>query len=66
MPDQCDDVVRRFGEACQLGDIVALRAALDADAIAVCDGGGLAGGLPDELCEVQGLAELADQPELGF
>jgi hypothetical protein len=41
MPGQCDDVVRRFAEACQLGDIVALRATLDADATAVCDGSGL-------------------------
>jgi hypothetical protein len=40
MPDRHDDVVRRLAEACRLGDIGALRAALDADAIAVCDGGG--------------------------
>jgi RNA polymerase sigma-70 factor (ECF subfamily) len=33
--------VHRFAEVCQLGDIAALRAAVDADAIAVCDGGGL-------------------------
>ena len=36
-----DDVVRRFADACHLGDVAALRVALDVDAIAVCDGGGL-------------------------
>jgi RNA polymerase sigma-70 factor (ECF subfamily) len=34
-----DDVVRRFAETCRLDDIAGLRAALDADAVAVCDGG---------------------------
>ncbi len=34
------DVVGRFAEACRSGDIAAVRAILDADAIAVCDGGG--------------------------
>jgi len=37
MPDQCDDVVRRFAEACQLGDIVALRAALDSQLRAISE-----------------------------
>jgi hypothetical protein len=41
MLDRHDNVVRRFAEACQSGDIAALRDALDADAIAVCDGGGV-------------------------
>jgi hypothetical protein len=35
-----DDVVHRFAEACRRGDLGELRAALDADATAVCDGGG--------------------------
>jgi RNA polymerase sigma-70 factor (ECF subfamily) len=35
-----DDVVHRFAEACRRGDIDELRAALDADATAVCDSGG--------------------------
>ncbi|ONI92768.1 siderophore-interacting protein [Saccharothrix sp. ALI-22-I] len=33
-----DDVVRGFAEACRLGDVAAVRAALDPDAVAVCDG----------------------------
>jgi cobalamin biosynthesis protein CbiG len=39
-PNRHDDVVGRFAEACQSGDIAAVRAILDADVIAVCDGGG--------------------------
>ena len=56
MPGQCDDVVRRFAEACELVDIVALRAALDADATAVCDGGGL---VPAALGPVHGAEDVA-------
>src|SRR5262245_9560583 len=41
MLDRHDNVVRRFAEACQSGDIAALRDALHADATAVCDGGGV-------------------------
>src|SRR3954452_2217213 len=41
MPDQHDDVVRRFTDACRTRDTVALRATLDADVTAVCDTGGL-------------------------
>jgi hypothetical protein len=41
MLDRLDDVVRGFAEACRQGDIAALRAAMAADAVAVCDGGGL-------------------------
>jgi hypothetical protein len=40
MPTWHDDVVRRFAEACRRRDIDAIRAALSADATAVCDGGG--------------------------
>jgi hypothetical protein len=41
MPDRHDDVVRRFADACRSGDIAALGATLDADAVAVCDTGGV-------------------------
>jgi hypothetical protein len=41
MLDLHDGIVRRFAEACQLADIAALSSVLDADAIAVCDSGGL-------------------------
>ncbi|MGW3811194.1 siderophore-interacting protein [Micromonospora sp. NPDC005113] len=51
-----DDVVRRFAEACRLGDIAALGAALDADAIAVCDGGGL---LPAAMSPIHGAEDVA-------
>jgi RNA polymerase sigma-70 factor (ECF subfamily) len=56
MPDPGDDVVRRFAEACQRGDIAALRAALDADATAVCDGGGL---VPAALGPIYGAEDVA-------
>jgi hypothetical protein len=36
-----DDAVRRLASACRLGTIAALLAVLRADAIAICDGGGL-------------------------
>jgi hypothetical protein len=39
--DPRDDAALRFAEACRLGDADALRASLAADAIAICDGGGL-------------------------
>jgi RNA polymerase sigma-70 factor (ECF subfamily) len=35
-----DDLVRRFAEACRVGDTEGLRAILDPDASAVCDSGG--------------------------
>ena len=56
MLDRHDDVVRRFAEACRVGDIAALRAALDADAIAVCDGGGL---VPAALGPIHGAEDVA-------
>jgi hypothetical protein len=56
MPERHDDTVRRFAEACQLGDIATLRAVLDADAVAVCDGGGL---VPAELGPVHGADDVA-------
>ena len=56
MPDRGDDVVRGFAEACRLADISALRAALAADAIAVCDGGGL---VPASAGTVHGAQDVA-------
>ncbi|MGW3808594.1 siderophore-interacting protein [Micromonospora sp. NPDC005113] len=56
MLDRHDDVVRRFAEACQLGDIGALRAALDADAIAVWDSGGL---VPTGVGSIHGAQDVA-------
>ncbi|KOX34171.1 hypothetical protein ADK67_04225 [Saccharothrix sp. NRRL B-16348] len=41
MPSRPDDVARGLAEACLRGDVAAVRAALDVDAVAVCDGGGL-------------------------
>ena len=58
MLDQHDDSVRRFAEACQLGDMAALSAALDADAIAVCDGGGLVATPLDSVHGAQDVARL--------
>lgn len=56
MRSRHDDVVRRFAEACQLGDIGAIRAALDADVIAVCDGGELA---PAAIGPIHGVEDVA-------
>jgi hypothetical protein len=56
MLDRHDDVVRRFAEACQCGDIAALRDALDADATAVCDGGGV---VPAALGPIRGALDVA-------
>jgi hypothetical protein len=44
--DRHDRVVRRFAEACRRGDVTALAAVLDVDAVATGDGGGLVPG-PD-------------------
>ncbi|MFG2058793.1 siderophore-interacting protein [Micromonospora sp. NPDC048930] len=48
--------MRRFAEACKLGEVVALRAALDADAIAVCDGGER---LPTAAGSIHGAQDVA-------
>jgi RNA polymerase sigma-70 factor (ECF subfamily) len=56
MLDRHVTVVRRFAEACQLGDIAALRHGLDANAIAVCDGGGA---VPAALGPVYGAHNVA-------
>jgi len=40
MPRVPDDVVRRLAAACRTGDVIAVEAVLDPDAVAVCDGGG--------------------------
>jgi ketosteroid isomerase-like protein len=54
--DRHEDVVRGFAEACRLGDVAALRAALAADAVAVCDGGGR---VPAALGPVHGAGDVA-------
>jgi hypothetical protein len=56
MLDRHDNVVRRFAEACRLGDIAALRDALDADATAMCDGGGV---VPAPLGPIHGAQDIA-------
>jgi RNA polymerase sigma-70 factor (ECF subfamily) len=56
MLDRHDNVVRRFAEACQLGDIPALRDILEADATAVCDGGGV---VPAALGPIHGAQDVA-------
>ncbi|TDC39187.1 siderophore-interacting protein [Micromonospora sp. 15K316] len=48
--------MRRLAEACRLGDVAALRAALAADALVVCDGGGV---VPAALGSVRGGEEAA-------
>ena len=58
MVDRHDDVVRRFAEACQSGDIAALRDALDADATAVCDSGGVVPAPPEPIHGAQEVARL--------
>jgi hypothetical protein len=57
MLDRHDDVVRRFAEACQLGDIAAVRAALKADAVVACDGGGV---VPAALGPIRGAEDVAE------
>jgi hypothetical protein len=54
-----DDVVRRFAEACQLGDIATLRSILDADAIAVFDRGGLLPAARSPIYGAEDIAQLA-------
>jgi RNA polymerase sigma-70 factor (ECF subfamily) len=57
--DQHDEVVRRFAEACRRGDTVELQGALDLNAIAVCDGGGVAAAASGLVYGAVGVAELA-------
>jgi hypothetical protein len=59
MPGRPDDVVRRFAAACRLADVTAIRAALDDDAFAVCDAGGLASAAIGTVHGADGVAELA-------
>jgi len=58
MPDRPDDVVCRFVEACQRGDIGAVRAVLDADAVAVWDGGGLVPTVANPVHGAENVARL--------
>ncbi|MEV4808779.1 siderophore-interacting protein [Micromonospora avicenniae] len=51
--------MRRFAEACELADIAALRAALDVDAVAVCDGGGMVSAAMSPVCGAEDVAQLA-------
>ena len=60
MPDRHDDVVRRFAEACQSGDIPTLSAALDADAVAVCDGGGMVPAATSHISGAEDVAQLVE------
>lgn len=53
-----DNVVCGFAEACRQGDIAAVRAALDADVVAVCDGGGLVPAAMDGVHGAQDVAQL--------
>jgi hypothetical protein len=55
--DRHDDAVRRFAEACLTGDTTELLGALDTEAIALCDSGGLAPAAPGL---VQGAREVAE------
>ncbi|MEV4619478.1 siderophore-interacting protein [Asanoa sp. NPDC049573] len=57
MPDRHDSAVRGLAEACRIGDVAALRTALHADAVAVCDGGG---SVPAVLGAIHGAADVAD------
>src|SRR5215469_18832176 len=59
MLDRHTNVVRRFAEACQLGNMAVLLDALDADAIAVCDGGGVVPAALGPIHGAQDVAELA-------
>jgi RNA polymerase sigma-70 factor (ECF subfamily) len=56
MLDRHDDVVRRFAVAGATGDIAALAAVLNADVVAVCDGGGH---LPAAVRPLHGAGEIA-------
>ena len=56
MPPAHDDVVRRLAAACHTGDVTAIEAVLDPDAVAVCDSGGR---VPAPIRPVRGAAEVA-------
>jgi hypothetical protein len=53
-----DDLVRRLVGACRESDVAGLRAALDADAVAVCDGGGLVAADPAPVVGAAAVARL--------
>jgi hypothetical protein len=52
-----DEAVRRLTEACGLADAGAVRAALSADVVVVCDGGGV---VPAPLAPVHGAGDGAE------
>lgn len=57
MSHRLEDVVRGFVDAGLRGDVAAVRAALDADAVAVCDSGGI---VPAAMGTVHGAEDVAD------
>jgi hypothetical protein len=57
MPNRLEDVVRGFAEAGLRGDVAAVRAALDADVVAVCDSGGI---VPAAMGTVYGAEDVAE------
>jgi hypothetical protein len=56
MPRAHDDVVRRLAAACHTGEVTAIEAVLDPEAVAVCDSGGR---VPAPLRPVRRAAEIA-------
>jgi hypothetical protein len=56
MPHVHDDVVHRLAAACHTGDVIAIEAALDPDAVAMCDSGGR---VPAPIRPVHGAAAVA-------
>ncbi|MEV4511708.1 siderophore-interacting protein [Dactylosporangium sp. NPDC049525] len=56
MPRVHDEVVRRLAAACRTGEVIAIEAVLDPDAVAVCDSGGR---VPAPIRPVQGAAKVA-------
>jgi hypothetical protein len=54
-----DALVRKFADACQRGDIAALRDALEDDAVAVCDDGGLLSIATGPVWGAEDVAQLA-------
>ncbi|MEW2489102.1 hypothetical protein [Streptomyces sp. NPDC048411] len=57
MPSRLEDVVHGLAEAGLRGDVAAVRAALDADVVAVCDSGGI---VPAATGTVHGAEDVAD------
>ncbi|RKN52255.1 siderophore-interacting protein [Micromonospora costi] len=58
MRDRHDEAVRALAAACRRADTAALRAALDADAVAVCDSGAPAPTAPHSIHGARDVARL--------